>query len=121
MATKLNTMPVTSEIIIEPFDNDRVSDETIAALHLWIRRWQEDQGQNKFEDLYGSQADLSDITSKYIEPGGNFFVARDTKDESIAGFVGLRRTAEAEGRIKRGCTSGLPKTRYRDSIGRFSC
>lgn len=73
----------------------------IARLHLEVRRWQEINQDNIFSDIYSSQVDLNAIESFYIEPGGNFFVARDQATGKIAGFIGLKNEGQAVGRIMR--------------------
>ncbi|MES2971468.1 MAG: GNAT family N-acetyltransferase [Patescibacteria group bacterium] len=90
-------MPTTSEVIISPFDGDQATADTIAALHLDLRFWQREHGQNQFRtNIRESQADLTNIGSYYVEPGGNFFIARDASDNVITGFVGLKRAQETE-------------------------
>jgi ribosomal protein S18 acetylase RimI-like enzyme len=46
-----------------------------------------------------SRADLSDIAGHYLEPGGNFWVARD--GDRVVGFVGLQRVSRGTGKVKR--------------------
>jgi GNAT superfamily N-acetyltransferase len=50
------------------------------------------------------RTDMADIHGTYIVPGGNFWVAAvpdatKAESESIAGIVGLLRTAEGEGKV----------------------
>ncbi|KAG1704712.1 hypothetical protein DVH05_005641 [Phytophthora capsici] len=47
--------------------------------------------------------DFADIEASHITPGGNFWVAVATKDESskVVGIVGLQRRAETVGEIRR--------------------
>jgi GNAT superfamily N-acetyltransferase len=86
---------------IEPFDPLIDNAYDIAQTHLSIRRWQEAVGQNSFSNIYESQADLMGLETYYIEPGGNFFVARDIATQRAIGFVGLRNDGEGIGKIKR--------------------
>ncbi len=73
----------------------------IAELHLAIRKWQKKTGQNDFKGhLLGSQADLKDLETYYIAPGGNFFIAKDRKG-GIIGFVGLKNVGGRRGAFKR--------------------
>ena len=104
-------MPANNETIIEAFDSNQVCSETVAALHLGVRRLQVKEEQNNFTDIYDSQVDLGNIDEHYVQPGGNFWIARDPSDLAIAGFVGLMRTSETEGLLKR--MSVLPEYRRR--------
>ena len=72
----------------------------IAKLHLASRRWQEKIGQNTFSNILESQKDLNGLEEYYITPGGNFFVAENTKGEVI-GFIALRNDGDGKGTIKR--------------------
>ena len=91
-----------AEILIEPFNGDQVVANTVAAHHLAIRLQQQIDGENQFRtNIRDSQADLKTIYSYYVEPGGNFFIAWDYASNSIAGFIGLQKYTEFEGRIKR--------------------
>ncbi len=87
------------EIILEPFSGNQTEADTIAALHLQSRLRQLEDGENQFSNLYESQEDLKNMGSYYVEPGGNFWIARD--EHVVAGFVGLRKTGEREGMLKR--------------------
>jgi len=83
----------------------------IARLHLGVRRLQVATDNNTFLDFYESQVDLNAIGSYYVEPGGNFFVARDIGSGCIAGFVGIRNEGERVGALKR--MAVMPKHRRR--------
>ena len=108
-------MPETSEITIEAFDGNGMVANEVADLHLAIRFQQRKDGENKFRtDIYESQRDLRGMQRYYVEPGGNFFIARDTQAANIAGFIGLKRTSSEEGQIKR--MSVMPDYR-RQGIG----
>lgn len=72
----------------------------LAAVHLGIRRWQEEVGQITFDDIYDSQDDLNRINDVYLEPGGAFVVARDVGGAAI-GFVGLRVHPHRVGQMSR--------------------
>jgi ribosomal protein S18 acetylase RimI-like enzyme len=76
----------------------RDSDAGICALHQRVRAWQVATGQNA---VFGddSRADLSDIAGHYLEPGGNFWVARD--GDRVVGFVGLQRVSRGTGKARR--------------------
>lgn len=91
------------EIVIEPFDGDQLVADTVATHHLAVRLQQRKDGENDFitTDIYDSQADLKGMQSYYVEPGGNFFIARDISADEIAGFIGLKRVGKTEGEIKR--------------------
>ncbi len=89
------------ETTVTPFEQESgVRPLDIANIHLGIRMWQEQVGQNQFSNLYESQADLRNLEDYYIANGGNFFVAR-AADGAIAGFVGMRNDGQGEGSIKR--------------------
>ena len=108
-------MATLEKIIIEPFNGDQLVADTIAAQHLAVRLQQRQDGENQFRtNIYDSQSDLRSIDAYYVEPGGNFFTARDVTVNAIAGFVGIRTEDRAEGRIKR--MAVLPEYR-RQHIG----
>ena len=86
--------------IIEQYNDFNHSKHDIAALHLAIRKWQEDINQNKFTDLHASQTDLKNIKQYYIDPGGNFFLAINNDTAEVVGFVGLKRVGD-RGEVKR--------------------
>lgn len=88
------------EITVTPFEEDTVRPIDIANIHLGIRMWQEQVGQNKFSNLHESQTDLRDLENYYIKSGGNFFIAR-TAERAVAGFVGIRNNGHGQGSIKR--------------------
>jgi GNAT superfamily N-acetyltransferase len=85
---------------VEQFNGSDDIPANIALMHLGIRRWQEANGQILFTDIRDSQADLTAISQYYIEPGGNFFVAKDAH-AAVLGFVGIRRNCSDQGIIKR--------------------
>ncbi len=86
---------------VEVFQNGADNPYDIAALHLRIRRWQKAVGQNDFKGhLMGSQADLKNLERYYIQPGGNFFIAKDGASD-IIGFVGLKNDGDGQGAFKR--------------------
>lgn len=91
-----------SEIVfeIEPFQPGKDTPADIALIHLSVRNWQEKVGQNTFSNILESQADLNKIERYYIDPGGNFFVARNPQ-KKILGFIGLRNDGNGKGVIKR--------------------
>jgi GNAT superfamily N-acetyltransferase len=90
------------EIVIEVFKGDQVVADSVAAYHLAVRLQQRRDGENQFRtNIHDSQTDLKAIHSYYIKPGGNFFIARDTVTNAIAGFVGIKRLDTTTGRIKR--------------------
>lgn len=93
----------THKIVIEPFEGDQQVADAVAKLHLTIRLQQRKDGENDFltTPLYDSQPDLKGMQSYYVEPGGNFFIARDTSSNEIAGFIGLKKIGATEGEIKR--------------------
>lgn len=86
---------------IEAFKPEAHDASEIAAAHLMVREWQENEGYNTFSDILDSQVDLSAIEDTYIKPGGNFFVARQPATNEIIGFVGLRNDGEGHGTVKR--------------------
>lgn len=91
-----------TEIIIEPFDGSQTVADDIAAHHLAVRFQQREDGESDFHGkIHSSQADLKGMSANYVEPGGNFFIARDAETDEIAGFIGLKKVGEAEGQIKR--------------------
>ncbi len=93
---------IVGEIVIELFDNDQTITDTLAAHHLTVRLQQREDGENQFRtNIHESQTDLRAIDSYYVEPGGSFFIARDVAADEAAGFIGLQKSDEAEGRIKR--------------------
>lgn len=82
------------------FDGDRELAESIASLHLGIRKWQVKQGQARFtKGILSSQEDLKDLKARYIDKGGNFFLAKDNDD--IVGFLGVKNEGNGIGIIKR--------------------
>lgn len=86
---------------IEQFRTGVDKPDDIAALHLRIRLWQKEVGQNDFKGhLMGSQKDLKDLERYYIGSGGNFFIAKD-RAGTIIGFVGLRSDGQGQGSFKR--------------------
>lgn len=103
-------------ITVEPFDPNVDNAYDIARMHLAIRRWQESTGQNNFTQIYDSQPDLRALEAYYIEPGGNFFVARDNTVSRIVGFIGLKNEGEGLGRIRR---LAVEPPYHRQGIGRM--
>lgn len=104
-----------AEVVIEPFDGDQAVADAVAAQHLSVRFQQREDGENQFRtNIHQSQTDLKAMGAYYVEPGGNFFIARDVAASAIAGFVGLQKVSETEGRIKR--MAVLPEYR-RQHIG----
>lgn len=86
---------------VEPFNGDQATADAIAAYHLAVRFQQRADGESDFQGrIHSSQADLKNMAVNYIEPGGNFFIARD-ETGAITGFVGLKKIGETEGEIKR--------------------
>lgn len=83
-----------------PFCDQHHPSKVFAKMHLKIRQWQQDNAQNSFADIYSSQADLSDIHSRYIEPGGQFLVALSAAGDPL-GFIGLAPTLPALGELRR--------------------
>ena len=77
-------------VSIERFDRVRHRSEDIAAMHLRIRRAQQQNGENRFEDILDSQADLRDVPAAYLAVGGQFFVACTSSDD-IVGICGITR------------------------------
>jgi ribosomal protein S18 acetylase RimI-like enzyme len=91
-----------AEVVIEPFNGDQAVADTVAAHHLAVRLQQREDSENQFRtNIHASQTDLKAIGTYYVEAGGNFFIARDVVADTVAGFVGLQKLADAEGRIKR--------------------
>jgi ribosomal protein S18 acetylase RimI-like enzyme len=91
-----------AEIVIEPFNGNQIVADAVAAHHLAVRMQQREDGENQFRtNIHESQTDLRAIGAYYVEPGGNFFIARDVEADVVAGFIGLQKSAETEGRIKR--------------------
>ena len=100
------------EIRIEPFDGSQELADTVATKHLEIRLRQRIDGENEFRsNIKDSQPDLREMQKYYVEPGGNFWIAKDASSQAIAGFVGLKREAERHGRLKR--MSVMPEFRGR--------
>ncbi len=89
------------DIVVEQFNGDQAVADAVAAQHLAIRFLQRSQGEYEFaRDIRDSQADLQGMQGYYVEPGGNFWVARQASSRCIAGFVGLRNENAGEGRLK---------------------
>jgi N-acetylglutamate synthase-like GNAT family acetyltransferase len=88
---------------VKPFNPEVDVYSDFAAMHLLVRLLQRKRGENTFTDIYDSQKDLSDIRGHYTEtnPQGNFFVASDDLNSTVAGFVALSRESQDVGRIKR--------------------
>lgn len=98
-------MPVhAKEVTIEPFNGDQAVADTVADLHLQVRLGQRQDGTNEFHPdvtpLHDSQGDLRNMQGYYVEPGGNFWIARDSAHQ-IVGFVGLKREPGDIGVLKR--------------------
>ena len=91
----------TAEFTVDEFSGGLTESAEIAALHLVVRQWEHANGQYVFQDMYNSQVDLGDISTHYQIPGGNFWVARESIDDEITGFVGLKKTGEDTGMMKR--------------------
>lgn len=85
---------------VAPFQTGIDVPADIAAIHLGIRNWQVETGQNTFRNILESQADLKALDQYYVEPGGNFFIARGL-GSSVIGFLGLRNDGEGNGVFKR--------------------
>jgi len=94
-------IPLNNSFTVNPFDPAVDNPAEIAQLHLEVRQGQITDDDNIFSDLLASQRDLNAIDVFYIEPGGNFFVARDSSSGMIAGFVGIRNEGNGIGQIKR--------------------
>lgn len=91
-----------STVVIEPFNGDQSVASAVAAHHLAVRLQQMKEGESDFHgNINSSQADLKNMGETYIKAGGNFFIARDVNSDKIAGFIGVRKTGEDEGAIKR--------------------
>lgn len=80
-------------INIRPYDPEQHSYRQIAQLHLALRQWQEQAGENSFRNIEDSQRDLNNISEVYLDKG-QFFVAED-QSGGIVGFIGLKRDADA--------------------------
>ena len=80
-------------VAIEAFDAAKHSADEIALRHLEIRQWEEATGQNNFDDIMDSQADLRNLAANYLENGGQFFVATCSHGETV-GFIGLKFDGE---------------------------
>lgn len=93
----------TNKIVIEPFNGDQKVADEVAKLHLTVRLQQRKDGENDFitTPLHDSQPDLKGMQTYYVEPGGNFFIARDTSSDEITGFIGLKKVDDREAEIKR--------------------
>lgn len=93
---------MSGEVAITEFNGDQTVADHIADLHLQVRFQQRADGENQFRtNIRESQTDLRDMSRYYIEPGGNFFIARDVTTDQVAGFIGVRRTAHDAAQIKR--------------------
>lgn len=93
---------INPEVVIEPFNGDQAVADAVAAHHLAVRLRQMEEGESDFHGrIHSSQSDLRGMQENYVEAGGNFFIARDVNADEIAGFIGLRKTGEGEGSIKR--------------------
>ncbi|HEX5456531.1 MAG TPA: GNAT family N-acetyltransferase [Candidatus Saccharimonadales bacterium] len=89
------------EYSISAFQPGADKPDIIAGLHLDVRLWQRESGQNEFAGrILDSQADLKAIEAYYIKPGGNFFIAKDNKG-NVIGFIGLKNDGHGEGSLKR--------------------
>jgi GNAT superfamily N-acetyltransferase len=92
---------MSSEYSVNPFRPGIDAPDVIASLHLDVRLWQRESGQNEFAGrIMDSQADLKAIEAYYLEPGGNFFIAKD-KTGKVIGFIGLKNDGNGEGSLKR--------------------
>lgn len=90
-----------SEYSVNPFRPGIDAPDVIAGLHLDVRLWQREAGQNAFRGrIMDSQADLKTLEAYYIKPGGNFFIAKDKKD-NVIGFIGLKNDGGGQGTLKR--------------------
>ena len=88
---------------LEGFTPSLHGDLNIAGIHLGIRRQQEIDSQNSFPNIESTQEELADIKRSYLDRGGNFFVAQDSTDQRVLGFVGIMPDEEDKtlGAIKR--------------------
>ena len=92
---------MTSEYSVNPFRPGIDAPDVIASLHLDVRLWQRESGQNEFAGrIMDSQADLKAIEASYLKPGGNFFIAKD-KTGKVIGFIGLKNDGDGNGSLKR--------------------
>lgn len=94
-------MKVATGIKIEAFDGCQEVADEVAATHLEVRLRQRADGENWFRNIEESQADLQGMQDYYVNPGGNFWIAREVSSAAIAGFVGLRHDGEGKGTLKR--------------------
>jgi GNAT superfamily N-acetyltransferase len=93
-------MAIGPEVTIEPFNHTvDIAPDQIAAMHLGVRIWQEQTGQNKFSDLHETVPDITELQERYVLPGGNFFIARS--EEQVLGCIGLRHLDDGKGMLKR--------------------
>ena len=88
-------------IQIQSYNDLPYLDLQIVQLHLALRHWQQQRGENDFHAIADSQDDLSDITANYLNDGGQFFIAQEGHLNSIVGFVGLKKIADRSGSLKR--------------------
>jgi len=85
---------------ISEFDGDPELAESIATLHLGVRKWQVKEGQARFtKGILSSQEDLKDLKARYIDRGGNFFLAKE--GDNVVGFLAVRNEGNGVGTIKR--------------------
>ncbi|MDR1300498.1 MAG: GNAT family N-acetyltransferase [Candidatus Nomurabacteria bacterium] len=91
-----------SRFIIETFNGNQATADLIAAKHLETRLKQRDDGENEFQtNILGSQDDLKNMQTYYVEPGGGFWIAKEAASKNIAGFVGLCKKTNDIGMLKR--------------------
>ncbi len=89
------------DYIVTQFDGNEQLSRKIASLHLGVREWQVQQGQARFtKGILSSQEDLKELQKKYIDQGGNFFVAKDGRG-NIVGFLAIRNDGDGLGAVKR--------------------
>lgn len=92
---------IMEDYIVTQFEGDEQLASKIASLHLGVREWQVQQGQARFtKGILSSQEDLKELRKRYIDQGGNFFLANN-KEGDIVGFLAIRNDGDGLGVVKR--------------------
>jgi N-acetylglutamate synthase-like GNAT family acetyltransferase len=86
-------------VTIRTFDRTRDSSAAVRAFHDGIRAWQLETGQ---VTVFGDGNDeLDRIYVSYLFAGGQFWIVVDDATGEVVGCVGLKRTSDTTGAVKR--------------------
>src|ERR1035438_5378702 len=95
------SVPVAHQIEVETFDGSLHSQREIAEMRRSVRIWQLDRQRISPSDFKKPQQDLLEIDAYYFQPGGSFFIAKESARGLIVGCIGLLREEGNIGQIQR--------------------